>query len=50
LPSIAPASRDNADRIWRLLILELWHQVFLDRDTSLVGLDEHIVADDKIVG
>jgi asparagine synthase (glutamine-hydrolysing) len=39
--------RDNADRIWRLLNLELWHQVFIDRDTSRVGLDAHIVADNK---
>ena len=27
-------SRDNADRIWRLLNLELWQQVFIDQDPA----------------
>lgn len=26
--------RDNAHRIWRLLMLELWHRVFIDRDLT----------------
>ena len=30
-------SRDNSNRIWRLLNLELWFRVFVDRDSSLVG-------------
>lgn len=29
-------SRDHAAKIWRLLNLELWQRVFLDRDTSLL--------------
>jgi len=29
--------RDSADRIWRLLNLELWHQVFIDRDSTQMG-------------
>lgn len=28
--------RDHGDRIWRLLNLELWQRVFMDRDTSLL--------------
>jgi asparagine synthase (glutamine-hydrolysing) len=28
--------KDNGDRIWRLLNLELWHRVFMDRDTALL--------------
>ncbi len=28
-------SRDNSNRIWRLLNLELWFRVFVDRDSSL---------------
>jgi asparagine synthase (glutamine-hydrolysing) len=30
-------SRDNSNRIWRLLNLELWFRVFVDRDSSLLG-------------
>jgi asparagine synthase (glutamine-hydrolysing) len=30
-------SRDNSARIWRLLNLELWFRVFVDRDVSLLG-------------
>ncbi|MFZ0418138.1 MAG: asparagine synthase (glutamine-hydrolyzing) [Candidatus Sulfotelmatobacter sp.] len=29
-------SRDNSNRIWRLLNLELWFRVFVDRDSSLL--------------
>ena len=29
-------SRDNTHRIWRLLNLELWFRVFIDRDSSLL--------------
>ncbi|MGO8796743.1 MAG: asparagine synthase-related protein, partial [Candidatus Sulfotelmatobacter sp.] len=29
--------RDNSNRIWRLLNLELWFRVFVDRDSSLLG-------------
>ena len=33
-------SRDNADRIWRLLNLELWQQVFIDQDPArLKGIE-----------
>lgn len=28
--------RDNSNRIWRLLNLELWFRIFVDRDTSLL--------------
>lgn len=28
--------RDHADRIWRLLNLELWHRVFIDRDPKML--------------
>jgi asparagine synthase (glutamine-hydrolysing) len=28
--------RDNSNRIWRLLNLELWFRVFIDRDSSLL--------------
>jgi asparagine synthase (glutamine-hydrolysing) len=42
-------TRDNADRIWRLLNLELWHQVFIDRDRAQVGLDDRLTLDNKIV-
>ncbi len=30
-------TRDNSDRIWRLLNLELWFRVFVDRDPSLLN-------------
>jgi asparagine synthase (glutamine-hydrolysing) len=30
-------TRDNSNRIWRLLNLELWFRVFVDRDSSLLG-------------
>jgi asparagine synthase (glutamine-hydrolysing) len=30
-------TRDNSIRIWRLLNLELWFRVFVDRDSSLLG-------------
>jgi asparagine synthase (glutamine-hydrolysing) len=26
--------RDHSNKLWRLLNLELWHQIFIDRDTS----------------
>lgn len=29
-------TRDNSTRIWRLLNLELWFRVFVDRDSSLL--------------
>jgi len=29
-------TRDNSNRIWRLLNLELWFRVFIDRDASLL--------------
>jgi asparagine synthase (glutamine-hydrolysing) len=29
-------TRDNSNRIWRLLNLELWFRVFIDRDSSLL--------------
>ena len=29
-------SRDNCNRIWRLLNLELWFRIFVDRDSSLL--------------
>jgi asparagine synthase (glutamine-hydrolysing) len=29
--------RDHSDKIWRLLNLELWHRVFLDRDPVPMG-------------
>ena len=29
--------RDNSNRIWRLLNLELWMRIFIDRDPSLLG-------------
>jgi len=29
-------ARDNSNRIWRLLNLEMWFRVFVDRDTSLL--------------
>ena len=31
---------DHADRIWRLLNLEVWHRVFIDRDPKLLSADE----------
>ena len=34
------AIRDNTDRIWRLLNLELWLRVFIDRDPSVLGARE----------
>jgi asparagine synthase (glutamine-hydrolysing) len=33
----AAHARDHSDRIWRLLNLEIWHRVFLDRDPALLG-------------
>ncbi len=30
-------TRDNSNRIWRLLNLELWFRIFVDRDSSLLG-------------
>jgi asparagine synthase (glutamine-hydrolysing) len=30
-------TRDNSNRIWRLLNLELWFRVFVDRDVSLLS-------------
>jgi asparagine synthase (glutamine-hydrolysing) len=30
-------TRDNSNRIWRLLNLELWFRVFVDRDASLLS-------------
>jgi asparagine synthase (glutamine-hydrolysing) len=30
-------TRDNSNRIWRLLNLELWFRVFVDRDSSLLN-------------
>ncbi len=30
-------ARDNSNRIWRLLNLELWFRVFIDRDSSLLN-------------
>ncbi len=27
--------RDHSDRIWRLLNLEIWHRIFLDRDPAM---------------
>ena len=30
-------TRDNSNRIWRLLNLELWFRVYMDRDSSLLG-------------
>jgi asparagine synthase (glutamine-hydrolysing) len=27
--------RDHSNKLWRLLNLELWHQIFIDRDTSV---------------
>jgi len=32
-------ARDNSNRIWRLLNLELWFRVFVDRDSSLLRKD-----------
>lgn len=29
--------RDHSDKLWRLLNLELWHRIFIDRDTDLLG-------------
>ena len=29
--------RDNSNRIWRLLNLELWMRIFIDRDPSVLG-------------
>jgi len=29
--------RDHADRIWRLLNLELWHRIFIDKDVGVIG-------------
>ena len=29
-------SRDNSSKLWRLLTLELWHRVFIDRDPVLL--------------
>src|ERR1700692_1943388 len=43
-------ARGHTDRICRLLHLELWHQVFIDRDKPPRGLDERTVAEDKIAG
>jgi asparagine synthase (glutamine-hydrolysing) len=33
--------RDNSNRIWRLLNLELWMRIFIDRDPSLLGASGH---------
>jgi hypothetical protein len=28
---------DHSDRLWRLLNLELWHRVFIDRDSNILA-------------
>ena len=30
--------RDHADKLWRLLNLEVWHRVFIDRDPNLLDI------------
>jgi asparagine synthase (glutamine-hydrolysing) len=37
-------TRDNSNRIWRLLNLELWFRVFVDRDSSLLGKSSDSLA------
>jgi asparagine synthase (glutamine-hydrolysing) len=32
--------RDHTDRLWRLLNLELWHRVFIDRDSAILDAGE----------
>jgi hypothetical protein len=35
-------TRDNTDRIWRLLNLELWMRIFIDHDPAALGSHEAI--------
>ncbi len=36
--------RDNSNRIWRLLNLELWMRIFIDRDPDAIGSHEVLAA------
>jgi asparagine synthase (glutamine-hydrolysing) len=32
--------RDHSDKLWRLLNLEIWHRVFIDRDSELTNVPD----------
>jgi asparagine synthase (glutamine-hydrolysing) len=32
--------RDHSDKLWRLLNLETWHRIFIDRDSELLNVPE----------
>jgi asparagine synthase (glutamine-hydrolysing) len=32
--------RDHSDKLWRLLNLEIWHRIFIDRDSELLNVPE----------
>jgi asparagine synthase (glutamine-hydrolysing) len=32
--------RDHSDKLWRLLNLEIWHRVFIDRDSELLNVPD----------
>jgi asparagine synthase (glutamine-hydrolysing) len=32
--------RDHSDKLWRLLNLEIWHRVFIDRDSELLNIPD----------
>jgi len=41
--------RDNANRIWRLLNLELWLRIFIDRDPAVLGLADAAAVQESAI-